>query len=301
MTGADIPLRPAVNLSPLSLLLLAKLTLFWGVNWPVMKFALGEIPVFTFRALCLSGGAAGLLLVARLLRQPLRVPQPHWLPLLWISLFNVTAWNGFILYGLSMLPAGRTTILAFTMPLWVAPISAVILGERLTGWKLAGLATGLAGLLVLLGGEWSALEKSPLGVVLVLCAAISWAIGTVLIKKYPVPIPSVAFAGWQALIGGVPIVVLSALFESHRWQMYSPLAWSTVIYNTLICLILCSWIWNRLVRELPAQVSGLSTLMIPVVGVFSSMLMLGERPGPAEFAALALIALALAATLKPQR
>src|SRR3546814_718146 len=146
--AAAVKGRHTQTISASTLGLLALLTLFWGINWPVMKIALNEIPVFTFRMLCLGGGAIGLFAIAFAKRIPSAIPRGFGLKLLWISLFNITAWNVLVLYGLSMLPAGRTTILAFTMPLWLVPLSAVFLHERLTGWKLAGLCVGLTGLLV---------------------------------------------------------------------------------------------------------------------------------------------------------
>lgn len=295
------PGSPAQAISAYTLGLLALLTLFWGINWPIMKIALNEIPVFTFRTLCLAGGALGLFAIALAKRMPLGIPRGYRLKLTWISLFNITAWNVFVLYGLSMLPAGRTTILAFTMPLWLVPMSAVFLHERLTGWKLAGLCIGLTGLLVLVGGEWEAMTAAPLGVLLVLAAAVSWAIGTLMMKAWAVPMGAVPFVGWQMVIGGLPIFVLAPLLESDRWFVYSAGAWAAAFYNASICFVFCYWAWNTLVRILPAGISGLSTLMIPVVGVFSSMLMLGEQPGWPEFAALVLVSLALGFILKPAR
>ncbi|HEX6956733.1 MAG TPA: DMT family transporter [Ferrovibrio sp.] len=300
-TVAAAQRSPSHTISASSLGLLVLLTLFWGINWPIMKIALNEIPVFTFRLFCLAGGAIGLFAIAFFKRMRLGIPRGHRWQLTAISLFNITGWNVCVLYGLSMLPAGRTTILAFTMPLWVVPMSAVVLHERLTGWKLAGLAVGLAGLALLVGGEWQAMTAAPLGVALVLCAALSWAIGTVLTKKYPMPMAAVPFVGWQMLLGGIPIFIMAPLFESDRWALYSTGAWLAVLYNASICFVFCYWAWNILVRQLPAGISGLSTLMIPVVGVFSSMLMLGEEPGWPELAALALVATALALILKPAR
>ncbi|HLT76580.1 MAG TPA: DMT family transporter [Ferrovibrio sp.] len=290
---------PAISLS--TLVLLALLTLFWGINWPIMKIALNEIPVFTFRTLCLGGGAFGLFAIAFFKRMRLGIPRGYVGKLVWISLFNITAWNVFVLYGLSMLPAGRTTILAFTMPLWLVPMSALLLHERLNGWKLAGLGVGLSGLAVLIGGEWEAMAAAPLGVLLVLAAALSWAIGTLLIKAWAVPMAAVPFVGWQMLLGGIPIFILAPLLERAQWQVWSWPAWSAAIYNATICFVFCYWAWNTLVRILPANISGLSTLMIPVVGVFSSMLMLGEQPGWPELAALVLVSTALGLILKPAR
>ncbi|PJI37473.1 DMT family transporter [Ferrovibrio sp.] len=292
---------PPQGISAYSLGLLALLTFFWGINWPIMKIALNEMPVFTFRALCLGGGALGLFAIAIWKRMSLRIPRGHLLHMLWISLFNITGWNVFVLYGLSMLPAGRTTILAFTMPLWLIPMSALLLHERLTGWKLAGLGIGLTGLVVLVGGEWEAMMAAPFGVLLVLGAAICWAIGTVLIKLWQVPMSPVPFVGWQMVLGGIPIFVIAPLLESDRWYVYSFWPWMAALYNATVCFVFCYWAWNVLVRVLPAGISGLSTLMIPVVGVFSSMLMLGEQPRWPEFAALLLVATALGLILKPSR
>lgn len=290
---------PTISLSTLGLL--ALLTFFWGINWPIMKIALNEIPVFTFRTLCLGGGAIGLFAIAVAKRMPLGIPRGYVWKLVWISLFNITAWNVFVLYGLSMLPAGRTTILAFTMPLWLVPMSAIFLHERLNGWKLTGLCIGLVGLAVLIGGEWEAMVAAPLGVLLVLAAALSWAFGTLLIKAWAVPMSAVPFVGWQMILGGIPIYVMAPLLERERWVSYSWPAWGAAIYNATICFVFCYWAWNTLVRILPANISGLSTLMIPVVGVFSSMLMLGEQPGWPEFAALLLVSTALGLILKPAR
>lgn len=301
VTVAPAPGGKTQAISAYTLGLLALLTLFWGVNWPIMKIALNEIPVFTFRTLCLAGGALGLFAIALAMRMPLGIPRGYGAKLTWISLFNITAWNVFVLYGLSMLPAGRTTILAFTMPLWLVPMSALVLHERLTGWKLAGLCVGLTGLLVLVGGEWEAMAAAPLGVLLVLAAAVSWAIGTLMMKAWAVPMAAVPFVGWQMVIGGLPIFILAPLLEREGWFIYSAGAWAAAFYNASICFVFCYWAWNTLVRILPAGISGLSTLMIPVVGVFSSMLMLGEQPGWPEFAALALVSAALGMILKPAR
>ena len=76
MKTPTVPRIPDRN-SRLGLLLLAGLTLFWGANWPAMKIALADFPVWTFRAICLVFGGLGLLLIARLSGQTLRLPVPE--------------------------------------------------------------------------------------------------------------------------------------------------------------------------------------------------------------------------------
>ena len=147
--------------------LLVLLTLGWGFNWPMMKLTLAEMPVWTFRGLGVATGAAGLFLIARLGSQSLRVPQAQWTRLIVTSACNVTLWNVFIGYGLTMLPAGRSAILAYSMPVWAVLLSVFILNEKLTRRRLLGLVLGMAGMALLIGGEFTAMRASPLGAILV--------------------------------------------------------------------------------------------------------------------------------------
>lgn len=281
--------------------LLLALTLGWGFNWPTMKLALAEMPVWTFRGLCTAAGAIGVFLIAAAGRLEVLPRRYEWPALIVTALFNVTLWNLLIAYGLTYLPAGRSVILAYTMPLWVVLLSRLVLGEALNARRMLGLALGMAGMLLLIGNELAALRAAPVGALLVVGAALAWAIGTVLVKRYPTRLPTTAFTGWQLLIGGAPIALGALVLE---WGAWRPVSWQVavaVVYNILVAFIFCYWAWYKLVAQVPAGVSALSMLMIPVVGVFSSMLVLGERPGWEEYAALTLVIAALATVLVPAR
>ena len=116
-------------------LLLGALTLFWGFNWPMMKLARAELLPWTFRAACLACGAAGLFFIARAQGLQIQPREGQWKRLAFASLFNVTGWNLLIAYGVSILPSGRSAILAYTMPLWTVILSALFLRERFTRRK----------------------------------------------------------------------------------------------------------------------------------------------------------------------
>jgi drug/metabolite transporter (DMT)-like permease len=282
-------------------LLLSTLTMGWGFNWPTMKIALAQMPVWTFRALCVIGGAGGMFLVMRATRLTLLPQREHWPRLALTSLFNVTLWNVFIAYGLTYLPAGRSVILAYTMPLWTMMLSALVLHEPLTRRKLLGAALGTAGMAVLIGHELGAVRAAPVGALFILAAALSWAVGTVLMKRYPTRMPTASFTGWQLLIGGAPIVLGALVLEADRSYSVDWRALAALAYNILIAFVYCYWAWFKIVGQASASVSALGTLMIPVVGVFSSMLVLGERPSASEYAALALVLGSIATVLLPRR
>jgi drug/metabolite transporter (DMT)-like permease len=281
--------------------LLLVLTLGWGCNWPLIKLALAEIPVWTFRSLCVVAGAAGIFAIARVAGQSILPPRGHWPRLIAVSLFNVTAWNILIAYGLTLLPAGRSVILAYTMPLWVAPLSVPLLRERLTPRRLLGLLLGTSGMLLLLSDEWASLRTAPVGALLVIGAALSWALGSVLIKRFPTPLPSISFTAWQLLLGGGPIVIGTCLLDTGK---LAPLSWQASValaYNIVVAFIICYWVWFKIVSRASVMASSLGTLAIPVVGVFSSALVLGERPDWREYLALLLVVAAIATALVPVR
>lgn len=288
---------PAATLRAADLGLLALLTLGWGANWPIMKIALEGFPIWTFRALCVVAGAVGLLGIALAARQRIALPRRNWPSFAAISFFNITGWNLCALYGLAQLPSGRAAVLAFTMPLWAILLGRAVLGEAIDRWRGLGLALGLAGLALLIAGDATSLAAAPVGGILMLGAAVSWAIGTVLLKRFPVPVAATVNTGWQMAIGGLPIVIGAFLLDWGNPPVLAPGPVLATLYNMLVCFIYCYWAWTRLVLRLPVAVAGISTLMIPVVGTISGMLMLGERPGLVDFAGLALILGALVSVL----
>jgi drug/metabolite transporter (DMT)-like permease len=277
------------------------LTLGWGLNWPLMKLTLADIPVWTFRGLCVASGAIGLFIIARAGRQRTRVPAGQWPRLAVTAIANVTMWNVLIGYGLTLLPEGRSAILAYTMPLWTVLLSRFVLHEKLTPRRVLGVSLGMAGMALLIGDEFAAMEAAPVGAALVLGAAVSWAVGTVLMRRYPTDLPTTSFTAWQLLIGGVPIMAGALILDWGRWRPIGVGAAIGLGYNMLFVFIFCYWAWYKIATTVPPTIAALSTLMIPVVGLFSGMLILGERPEWQEYAALVLVIAALATVLVPPK
>lgn len=276
-------------------LLLGLLTLTWGLGWPIMKVALGEVPPWNFRTLCLVGGGLIILALAKGRGESLRVPRGELPALLIVAAVNVTGWNLFSAYGIMLLEAGRAAVLAYTMPLWASLLGRIVLGERLTLGRILGLGLGLSGLAVLMGPETRVLGKAPLGSLLMLGAAFSWALGTVLIKRKEWRISTTVFAGWQLLLGGVPVLLGTPVFEPFFWQIQISLkAYLAVAYVVLVGVVLGYWGWLRVIQIFPVTVASLGTLVVPALGVLSGGVLLGEPLGWRELGALGLVTLGLA-------
>ena len=281
---------------------LAGLTLAWGFNWTALKVALSEVPPWTFRSLCLGLGAAVLFAALRAGGQRIVTPRGQWGRLWLLALLNITAWNMLIAFGVGMIPSGRAAILAYTMPIWAVPLSMWLLRERITRAKLAGLALGLGGLALLLAESFLGLGRAPLGALLIVGAAFSWALGTVLQKCFPVGLPVGLYTAWIMLLGGVPIFAGALIFDDWgALQAVGLHAWLGTAYNVVIAFAFAHWAWIKIATSVPVSVFSISMLLIPVVGVVSGMLFLGERPTWAEYTAAALVLAALLTVLRPGR
>ncbi len=276
------------------------LTLLWGCNWPVLKLGVTELPPLTFRASTLIFAALGMLVVSSLSGNSIRIPRAWWGRVAMLALLNIAAWNGLILFGVQQMPAGRSAILAYTMPVWSVLFSLFLLHEPLSKRKVIGLLLGMAGMIVLIGDDLHSVKRAPIGAMFILAAAITWAFGTVMLRRWQPPIPQNTLSGWMMVIGWIPIALCVPLFDPHPLASIAGIdgvGWFAIVYNIFLAGTLAHWAWFKMARTLPVAVSSMSSLPVPVVGVLSGMLILGERPGPSEFIALALVLASLVAVL----
>jgi drug/metabolite transporter (DMT)-like permease len=275
----------------------AVLTLVWGCNWPILKMGGDELAPLTFRGLTLPFAALGMLLVSRLSGESVRLPRALWPRVGVLALFNIACWNGLVLFGVQHLPAGRSAILAYTMPVWATMIAMLVLREPLSRRKLLGLALGVSGMAVLIGEQVAVVRAAPFGALMILAAAITWGFGTVLLRKWQPPIAQNTLSGWMMLLGWAPLAVAAPFLDPQplagELGQVSARGWFAIAYNIFLAGTLAHWAWFTLARTLPVAVSSLSSLPVPVVGVISGIVLLGERPGVQEWIALALVVAAL--------
>ena len=273
---------------------LVALWIVWGTSWPAMRTVFLEVPVWQFRAItCVLGGAA-LLAIARFSGASVRLARADWLPLAVASVFNMTVFHIATGYGLKMIGAGHAAVVVYTLPVWTALLGAFFLKERLAPRVLLGLVLGMGGVGVLASHDFKALGSDPLGLVVVLAAAICWGIGTMLIKQRSWSAGVNALAGWQLLMAAAPIGVVALLTERFALHEVSNAALFSGAYILFIGVILGYAVWFKVVSLFPATIASIGALVTPVIGMASSALLLGEPIGWRELAALALVLSAVA-------
>jgi drug/metabolite transporter (DMT)-like permease len=275
--------------------------LLWGVNWPLMKMTLAELDFWVFRAYCVLAGLAWFLGYNIVVGVSLKVPREWWPRLTVSALCNIAGWNILSAAGLTLLPSGRAGILAYTMPLWVVLLSRLLLGEALTKPRLIAITLGMTGIGLLLIDEIQTLKTAPVGALLMVTSGLVWAFGIVLFKGLPKAIPTTTLMIWSFILGGWPILVGVVTVGHGPWLPTGGGAWAGLLFNVIIVFGFCWFAWNELVRALPAQVTGISSLAVPIVGFASGMLVLGEKPRVFDYVALLAIVFAVALVLKPGR
>lgn len=278
-------------------LLLLALGFAWGSFWPLMKLVLNEMPILTFRAICAEAGGVMVLGLALLARQRLTAPRAEWIPLIWLSLFTTTGWLYFTAVGVTLIGSGRAVLIAYTMPLWSFLLGVAFLDERPTARRWAGLVIALAGVGVMLSQDASRLLEAPTGVLAMLAAALCWALGSVVLKRRSWRTANLTLVGWQAVIGGAPLVVAAALVDAGELSPLSATGWFSLAYTIVVGNVFGVWAWFCCVNLLGVSVASLGVLLVPVIGLTSSALLLDEALGWPEWTALALIVAGLAALL----
>ena len=277
--------------------LVLALGVFWGLNWPTVKILLTEIAPWTLRAWGLSLGAVGLAGLAVAVRQSLIPAVQDIRPLIVTGLLSILGFNLFSAFGQLLTATSSAVIVGFTMPMWAALLAVLFLGEKLSINRIMSLIVGMAGLALLVHDQWDAFITRPGGPLFMLCAALSWAAGTVALKAHRWSVEPVARAAW--LVGvSAPFAILGAfLLEAPlKSAVPSPKALAVLGYHVIFPMIICHAGWVMLVARLPASVAAIGTLLIPVVGVASAAAILGDDLSAIKLTALALVLLSVALT-----
>ncbi|MBN9539791.1 MAG: DMT family transporter [Alphaproteobacteria bacterium] len=289
------------RVSPKVLGLLSALTLVWGTNWPLFRIALEELPVLTFRTIVLASAVTVLTVILLVRRESFAVPKGKWLPLIVASAMNILVWNIATSFAVLYIPSGHASVLAYTMPLWVALMGFVVFRQKLTGRLLAAILIGAAAVVALMAPNFKSYAQAPLGLFWGLFAGFCWAIGTFVVKRTSWPGMGLSLTFWQVLLTFPPIAIGALLIDGLPTHWPSAKVLAATIYTGSIPMALGTATWFALVKLLPAQVAALSSIAIPIVAIVSGILLLHEPLSALQAVAIASTVISLWLALVPGR
>lgn len=248
----------------------------WGLNFVVIKFGLRGVPPLLMGALrfCLVAFPAILFL-----------PRPK-IPLKLLLGYAATISLGqfaFLFTAMAVgMPAGLASLVLQSQAFFTVMLSALILKDKLYIQNLLGMAVAGIGLVVLGSASLhaSAHPVPMAGLALTLCAALSWASGNVFNKKIG-PTNVLSLVAWSALVPILPFFALSYLFEGgdaivYSLQHFNLTSALAIVYLAVAATLIGYTLWGKLLGSLPTHMVAPLTLMVPIVGLSSAWLILGE-------------------------
>ncbi len=271
------------------LICLALTPIAWGYNWVVIKRSTELAPLIPFVSARLMLAALVLFGTALLLRRSLKISHP--LSVLAIGLINTALSFVLMMWGVEVSDAGRSAILVYTMPFFVALLAWPVLGERPGRAQWMASAVALTGIVLLLDPG----RRPQVSDLYLLGSGLAWAAGVVMIKRYQLRSSDdpIALCAWQNLAGALALGAMALPSGFGDWQWDKGYLYFALLYNGGIVSGLSLVLWFWLLRRVDSGIASLSTLAAPVVGLLSSMIELGERPAPRDWAGIALVLLAL--------
>jgi len=288
--------QPATR-APIVLMLL--IGVLWGLNWPVIKFVLSEIPPISIRAIAFPFAALLLMVIVVAKKLPLRPIAADRLPIAVTGILIIFGFNVLTTIGQTLTETSRAAIIAYTMPAITALLASIFLKEKLAARTVLALFVGTFGIAVLASENFSDLLARPLGAIVMIGAAFSWAAGNVMLKSRRWSLNPLALTVWFFLASSALAWPLALVFEAP-WRLEMPSAavlWA-MGYHVLGPMVICYVLWTSMIERLPATVAAISTLVAPIVGVVSSIAFLDEDFGWRRILALAMIVVSIFLTLR---
>lgn len=261
-----------------ALLMLVALVFAWGLSWPANKAILESIPPLWMVALRAGIALVAVFIMALGSGRLAPPPRGDWPVVISIALLHMVGYSLLVSLGLALVPAGRSIVLGYTTPLWVMPGAALFLGERLAGRRAVGMVLGLAGLAALFNPfafDWAD-RDAVLGNLSLLIGAAFWAASILHIRGHRWRATPFALVPWEMLIATVVLLLIALAAAPWPEVQWTPRLVALLLFVGIPGTVLPYWASAVASKGLPAITMSLGLLAVPVVGVITATLALGE-------------------------
>jgi O-acetylserine/cysteine efflux transporter len=268
-------------------------TLAWGLNFPITKLGLRAIDPFVLTGLRFALAALPLVFVIK------RPAVPFGYVAAYGVIFGLGMW-GVINYGIQLgVSPGIASLLIQLSVFFTLGWGCVLFKEKIRGAQWAGAFLALIGLTGIIANQQG--EHAALGVLMIVFSALAWSIGNVIIKTSGVK-EIFSFMVWASLFPPIPLFLMAwwvhgdSAFVSLPANLDLTAVWS-LLFQVYLATHFAYWGWNTLLKAYPVSTVAPLSLLIPVFGIASSMLILGERVSTANLVFIAVIISGLAVGL----
>src|SRR5213594_3418596 len=261
--------------------------LLWGIAWPVGRLLAAGLPPISIAAIRYAIVVPVFFLLLQIREHSVMIPRAWVKEFLAMGILNTSLYQAFFLFGVRYAAASDDSLVIGVGPVLIAILAAFALKEALTKWKVIGLMTGLAGVatISLLSPNVKVINR-PLGIALVFGGAVSYAFYTIFLRRFinrtraevtsrQAP-SSLRIISWVSLLGWLFLIPFS-LVEfpwNYPWTME---AWLGILYLAIFSTIIGYLFFVDGVIQIGASRAAIFSNLVPVFGVISSYLVLGEN------------------------
>ncbi|WP_405568368.1 EamA family transporter [Polaribacter sp. Asnod6-C07] len=266
--------------------------IIWGSTYLFNKVAVTELPPFFLASIRFSVAGFFMILMAILLKQPLKISKKQFLNSIIASFFFLVYGNGVFVWALRYVDSGFGALLASTQPLFVLFLLRLIDRKPLQKKSLIGVALGMFGMYLLVSQkELVTSEDTLLGVFMMLTCVLSWSFGSVFVSKANLPKSFMVSTGYQMLAASFILFLLS-ISTNESWS--SPLSWSREVQLSMLLLIVFGGIiaftaFNYLLKVVSPEKVSTSAYVNPVIALFMGWYFLDEKLTPQSIIASSIL------------
>ena len=249
----------------ITIILLIILVLVWSSVWSLFRTAMEAIPPLSFRVIIGIRAFVLLLTLGYKKVRTIKIPNDNIKSLLLISFFNVTLWQILMLYGITMLGGGRAAVLTYTMPVWATIFAAIFGYEKINLSIVISLILGMIGIFFL-SIEINIFENL-FGFLITLSAGLSWAIGTMIVKYGGIKSDGLIVAGWQQIIGIIPIIPFALYFDLNNFGEIELKHILIIFYGIFFSSAYTYWAYFTVLQKFSVNITSISVMAVPVLAV----------------------------------
>jgi drug/metabolite transporter (DMT)-like permease len=269
----------------------------WGTTYLANRVALETLPVALLAGFRWT--AAGLVMIAVLRAFGTRLPpRDTWGPIAITGFLMTVIGNGCLVWAQRYVSSGLAAVLVATVSLWTVGLEAILGGEKLTRYTVAGLLTGFSGIIVLV---WPALTIGDTngrmfvaGVIILQIGSIAWALGTSYTKRHSFGDTPLASSALQMLISGIVLTIIGTLLGEWPHVAFSARSLTALIYLSIFGSVIAYTAYVYALKYLPISTVSLYAYVNPVIAVFLGTLLLSEPFSLRIVVAAALVFLGIA-------
>lgn len=249
----------------------------WGLAWVYMKLALNYMSALTFSALRFLIGTIVLFILAIFIKKS-KLSYKNVLHMVVLGVFQTGIVFFLVMYGLQYIGAGKGALLLYSMPVWSAVFSVILLKERISSRNITGLIIGVVGLVIILGMDFLIIQSKDvlIGEMYIVVAAVAWGFANIYYRKHLDDVPIIQVSAYQMMFGTLGLFIAAYLIEGTLKINWTYEAVYYLLFTGIFASAVAFSLWYYVLKRINTITATVSMMMVPVVGIVLSYFMIGE-------------------------